>query len=121
MKLLIDMNISPKLALLLCAEKHDCKRWSEVGRADAPDEEIVDYARRENCVIITKDLDFGTILARNFLDLPSVLLIRRKDVLADALFPMIDQVLAAFESELHTGALIVVDERRTRIRMLPLR
>lgn len=62
-KLLIDMNLSPKWTPFLQAAVWTAVHWSAIGSADAPDDEIGDWARANAFVVFTNDLDFGTLLA----------------------------------------------------------
>ena len=70
--------------------------------------------------MLTHDLDFGAILAATKVDTPSVIQIRAQDVLPAGLGPRLIVILRRYESELAAGALIIVDEGRQRIRILPL-
>ena len=63
MKLLVDMNLSPHWVPLLVKAGMQARHWSEVGKPDASDLEIFDYAALNDYVILTYDLDFGAILA----------------------------------------------------------
>jgi predicted nuclease of predicted toxin-antitoxin system len=119
-KLLIDMNLSPAWAPLLAAAGFEATHWSQVGRVDAPDEDLFQWARKEGAEAFTHDLDFGALLALTRAEAPSVFQIRTDDVAPDALGPRAIALLNRFSAQLETGALIVVDERRERIRLLPL-
>ena len=120
MKLLIDMNLSPRLADLLTKAGHQAVYWGTIGKPNAEDEEILTWAKENGYVILTNDLDFGTILAVMGLESPSVIQFRRRDVLPETIVPLVLQVVEKFADELFAGALIVVDERRYRVRLLPL-
>jgi predicted nuclease of predicted toxin-antitoxin system len=50
MKLLIDMNLSPKWAGFLAAAGHDAVHWSSVGAGNAPDTEVMAVALQGNQV-----------------------------------------------------------------------
>lgn len=63
MKVLVDMNLSPRLAILLTEAGLEATHWSELGAANTPDPEIMDYARTHGFVVLTHGLDFGAILA----------------------------------------------------------
>lgn len=63
MKLIVDMNLSPRWIQLLNQAGMEAIHWSEVGRANAKDSEIMIYARTNNCVVLTHDLDFSAILS----------------------------------------------------------
>jgi predicted nuclease of predicted toxin-antitoxin system len=80
MKLLIDMNLSPRWVSVLEESGWEAMHWSSIGQPDAPDHEIFNYARSNGHVIFTHDLDFGTILAATKADCPSVIQVRTQDV-----------------------------------------
>jgi predicted nuclease of predicted toxin-antitoxin system len=91
-----------------------------VGRADAPDIEIVAYAKANGYVILTHDLDFSAILAATQGGKPSVVQIRTDDLNPDAIGGTITQALRQMAEKLEAGALLSVDPKRTRLRLLPL-
>jgi predicted nuclease of predicted toxin-antitoxin system len=62
MKLLVDMNLSPRWALFLAASQVEAVHWSRVGAVTAPDTEIMAYAREHGYIVLTHDLDFSAIL-----------------------------------------------------------
>ena len=76
MKLLLDMNLSPLWVPVLNGHGHECVHWSQIGNPSATDEELMSWARQNEHVIISHDLDFGAILAASNADAPSVLQIR---------------------------------------------
>ena len=63
MKILIDMNLSPDWTAAFAAENIESVHWSTIGEPRAEDTEIMDYARMNDYIVFTHDLDFGTILA----------------------------------------------------------
>ncbi len=71
------------------------------------------------CVILTHDLDFGAILAATHLEKPSVLQIRAEDLYPGVIGKLIVNALILGQNELEAGALITVDSKRTRLRLLP--
>jgi hypothetical protein len=58
-KLLFDQNLSPVLVKLLADLYPDSNHVYKLGIDRNSDEELRDYARRENFVIVTKDSDFS--------------------------------------------------------------
>ena len=62
-RLLIDMNLSPRWSGILSEHNIEAIHWSNVGRVDAPDVEIMAYAKANNYAVFTHDLDFSAILA----------------------------------------------------------
>lgn len=45
MKILIDMNLSPRLVAFLLDKGIPATHWRSVGAASAPDVEVMDYAK----------------------------------------------------------------------------
>ncbi len=76
MKILIDMNLSPDWVAAFAANDIESVHWSTVGDPRAEDDEIMAYARANNCIVFTHDLDFGTILALTQSGDPSVVQVR---------------------------------------------
>ena len=63
MKLLVDMNISPRLCDLLTQAGWQSLHWSAVGEPTAPDTVILEYAKKHGRVVLSHDLDFSAILS----------------------------------------------------------
>ena len=120
MKILIDMNLSPDWAAVLEAENIEAAHWSSIGKPDAPDEEIMRYARENGYVVFTHDLDFGATLALTQAESPSVLQIRAQDILPISVGNIVITILQKYKNELEQGALIVFDKAKERVRLLPL-
>jgi predicted nuclease of predicted toxin-antitoxin system len=121
MKLLVDMNLSPRWIRFLNEAGMGAVHWSAVGRNNAPDAEIMAYAAANGCVVLTHDLDFGAILAAIAGERPSVVQIRSDDVSPDAIGAKVTDAILQLHAELDAGALVTVDPARTRVRLLPLR
>ena len=121
MKLLVDMNLSPRWIALLRDSGVDAVHWSVVGKINAPDTEIMAYAMSNDCIVLTHDLDFSAILAATQGEKPSVVQIRADDVSPDAIGMQVVAALRQMESELEAGALLTIDPSRTRLNLLPLR
>lgn len=52
MKLLVDMNLSPRWAGMLAGFGFEAVHWSTLGAMNAPDSEIMAYARMNNYVVL---------------------------------------------------------------------
>ena len=120
MRLLVDMNLSPRWVGFLTAAGHDAVHWIDIGEPNAPDRVILDHAIRRGLVILTQDLDFGTLLAVGGLRTPSVVQFRAQAVLPSDVG---QQLLAAIEvahSHLEAGALVTVDPVGHRVTVLPI-
>jgi predicted nuclease of predicted toxin-antitoxin system len=120
MKLLIDMNLSPMLCPMLAEAGYEARHWSSVGDPRAADPELLSWAKRESFVLVTHDLDFGAILAATGFASPSVVQIRRRDISPESLIKALTNALSAYHAELENGALVVVDEIKSRVRILPI-
>lgn len=120
MKLVIDMNLAPRWVEALAAAGIQAWHWSTIGAATALDEEIMAWAIAENCVVLTNDLDFGAILATSRRAKPSVVQIRGDNLNPDAIGEKVIAALRQLEAELLSGALVIVDPVRTRLRILPM-
>lgn len=120
LKLLVDMNLSPDWVPALRKHGWEAVHWSTIGDPMASDKDIMEWAAAHRYVVFTHDLDFGTMLALSHEAGPSVLQIRTADTLPDHLQGAVIAALNQHEADLSAGALVVVDERRNRARILPL-
>ncbi|MEO7299648.1 MAG: DUF5615 family PIN-like protein [Verrucomicrobiota bacterium] len=120
MKILIDMNLSPDWVVALSLLKISSDHWSTIGNRRAEDEEIFHYARENDFIVLSHDLDFSAILASTRGTKPSVIQLRTLDLLSEELPEVVSRVLRDFRVELENGALIVIEPARTRVRILPL-
>ena len=114
------MNLSPEWASALRKHGWQAVHWSTVGDPRASDKEIMGWAVVHQYVVLTHDLDFGTMLALSHEAGPSVLQIRTEDTLPDHLEGLVIAALNQHEDDLSDGALVVVDESRSRVRVLPI-
>jgi len=119
-QIVIDMNLSPDWVDELAAHGWPSVHWSTIGDSRAVDREIMDWARSNNHVVFTHDLDFGTMLALTHATGPSLIQVRGQNVLPDHMTTIVVAALEQHESDLASGALVVVDEARSRIRILPI-
>src|SRR2546423_1955098 len=120
MKILVDMNLSPDWVTALAKHGITAIHWSSVGDPRASDAIIMDWARENGHVVFTHDLDFGATLALTQAEGPSVIQVRTQDVTPNHLEPAVVSVLENNRSQLEAGCLIVLDEARSRVRILPL-
>jgi predicted nuclease of predicted toxin-antitoxin system len=120
LRLLIDMNLSPAWVSLLTQAGIEAVHWSSVGPGNAPDETLFAWARENGYMIFTHDLDFGAMLSATRAEAPSVFQIRTEDVSPEALGERAVELLKRLSPHLEQGALVIVDELRERIRVLPI-
>jgi len=120
MKILVDMNLSPAWVTVLTNHGITAVHWSTVGDPRAEDPVIMDWARANGYVVFTHDLDFGAVLALTQAEGPSVIQVRTQDLTPEHLEAALIDVLENNRSLLEAGCLIVLDEARSRVRILPL-
>lgn len=120
MKLLVDMNLSPSWVPVLESHGFSAVHWSAVGDGRASDRVILRWARDNEHVVFTNDLDFGAILAVGRETAPSVVQVRTQDVTPQRLTALLVRALRQHEAILQQGALVTIDEARLRSRILPL-
>ena len=121
MRFLIDLNLSPEWARVLQEARHEAEHWRDLGALTANDVELMAYARLHNYIVLTHDLDFGMLLHATGAEGPSVVQLRMEEVRPAESATLLLQALSEAESALRQGALVSVEPRRRRIRLLPLR
>jgi predicted nuclease of predicted toxin-antitoxin system len=121
MRLVVDVNLSPDWASVLISAGHDVVHWRDIGALDAPDSEIADWAQRNARVVLTHDLDYGTLLAVTGATGPSVIQMRAEDVRPAAMAPILVATIQQLDEECSSAFLATIDPRRHRISLLPLR
>jgi predicted nuclease of predicted toxin-antitoxin system len=120
MKLLIDMNLSPEWAVVFNRNGFEAAHWSRVGDPRATDRVVMEWARVNEYVVFTHDLDFGAILAVTHARGPSVIQVRTQDMAPAHLEAIVISALHQHGTFLEQGALITLDEFRARVRILPI-
>ena len=80
----------------------------------------MEWGERHGYTVFTHDLDFGTVLALTHATGPSVFQIRAHDILRGSLEQVVIAALQQHEADLASGALVVVDQSGTRVRVLPM-
>jgi hypothetical protein len=74
----------------------------------------------DSSVVVTFDLDFGDILALGGLDKPSVIICRLANERAESVNQRLAKVLAERVADLESGALVLIQDTRYRLRKLPV-
>jgi len=120
MRILVDMNLSPRWATSLQGSGLDAVHWSAVGPFDATDAQIMAYALLRDYVVLTHDLDFSAILAATKGRKPSVVQLRADNTAPEVVGEHVVAAIRQVSDELLQGALLTVDARRARLRLLPL-
>ena len=121
MKILLDMNLSPRWQATLSNAGIESVHWSEVGDPCAPDALLASYAVTNGLIVMTQDLDFGALLAASGDSGPSIIQIRAGDTAPQTIEPQVVVAIEQLAEELENGAVVTVDVERSRVRMLPIR
>lgn len=109
------------LATLLRERGHDAVHIRELGPANVPDTTVVTEAIRSKRLIVSRDLDFGMLLAESNATEPSFVSLRRRGLnRPEHQLAVIEHVLDQHSDDLRRGAIVVVDNHRIRVRRLPL-
>ena len=120
LRFLVDMNLSPKTVTNLQQRGWDIIRVSHVLPMDAEDSVILKYARQENRVIITQDLDFSALLALGGHIKPSLITLRLSvpdpEIITHTLLKLLPQI----EDALSKGCAVTIDDQNVRVRRLPI-
>lgn len=121
MRFLADMGVALTTVQALRAAGHEAVHLREEGLIRLPDPEIAAKAVRERRIVLTFDLDFGDILAASRGAAPSVIIFRLRNQTPAAVSPRLLRVIADCEADLASGAIIIVEDERYRVRRLPVR
>jgi predicted nuclease of predicted toxin-antitoxin system len=120
MRFLADAGVSPKTVEFLKRLGHEAVHARTLGLQRARDSEPIERSRADSSVVVTFDLDFGDILALGVLDKPSVIILRLADERTESVNQRLSAVLAERCADLESGALILVEDARYRVRKLPI-
>lgn len=120
MKFLVDMPLSPALALWLVQQGHDAVHAFPVGLGSASDAAILERAGKEQRVIITADLDYPRLLALTQAQGPGLILFRGGNYSEQEAIERLTRVLAIIPAEELPNSIIVIEKYRIRRRRLPL-
>ena len=120
MKILLDMNIPRQYMPLLEKRGVNFLRWSDIGSPTALDTQIMEYAHENDFVVLTFDLDFSAILSVSRASKPSVVQIRISLCQAEQAVDLIVSAMSRYADELEKGAILTIDTRKARVRLLPL-
>lgn len=120
MRFLADMGISPRSVAFLNSLGHNAVHLHDEGLDRLSDANILAKARNEDRIVITHDLDFGDLMAAGGARLPSIIILRLRNMSADQVNRYLEVVISSYQRQLDTGAIVSVTERHIRVRALPI-
>ena len=120
MRLLVDMSLSPRWVPFLQEAGFQAEHWIDIGRGDAADHEIMEWAALHDAVVLTADLDFSALLAGSGADCPSVVQIRDDLPSPERTGAALIEALGRLAEAISQGALLTLDAGRSRVRVLPI-
>ncbi len=120
MRFLVDMNLATDVAVWLRTQGHDAVHLRELGLQKLGDQAVLAKAVAEKRVVLTFDLDFADLAAAAGEARAAVILLRLRSARTARILDRLRDVLASTAQALETGAIVIVEDTRLRIRRLPI-
>jgi predicted nuclease of predicted toxin-antitoxin system len=120
MTILVDSNLTPFWVQFLQSAGIDAVHWWSVGKGDAPDEELLEWAVEHETAILTGDGDFSQMIALGRLSRPSVIFLRTSEQNPEGPGEQVIAAYKAIAASAESGAIVTIDERGRRMRELPI-
>mgnify|MGYP005727219203 CR=1 FL=1 len=120
MRFLADMGVSLSVVDWLREQGHEALHLRDEHLQRMPDEQIFEKALQESRIILTFDLDFAEILAFSGSKDVSTVIFRLHNARSAHVIERLKVVLEESSAALEKGAVITVEERRHRVRYLPI-
>ncbi len=117
---LADTGIGLRVAAWLEGQGHEVAHLASQGLHRLPDADVFAKAGREERILLTFDLDFGEIVALSQARMVSVIVFRLRNARPGRVIERIQSVLAECGPALKEGAIVLVEDTRHRVRLLPV-
>jgi len=115
-KFLADMGVSPITVGFLRKLGHEAVRLPDVGLERRSDADVIAFAMRQGQVVLTFDLDYPALLALNPASRVSAIIFRTMSAEPEWINQRLGETLPLMTEALTEGAIVVVEDRRIRVR-----
>jgi predicted nuclease of predicted toxin-antitoxin system len=120
MTILVDANLTPFWVEYLQLAGIEAVHWWSVGKGDASDAELLEWAVEHDAAILTGDGDFSQLLALRRLSRPSVIYLRTSERNPQGPGARVIAAYNAIASRVESGSIFTIDDRASRSRALPI-
>ena len=116
MKFKCDENLPEDAALLFCKAGLDCSTVVNQDLSGTQDDILYTKVKQEDRVLITLDLHFSDIRAYPPADHPGMIILRLKSQDIPSILSVVKRLLEVLATETIEHRLLIVDDKRIRIR-----
>ncbi len=116
-RILADENVSPRVVAFLREQGLDVVDVKEKGCLGSNDKFLLELASSERRFILTHDGDFGTLAINEGVPCYGIIHLRLKDLKVENVKTVLSKLLK-MEKGLAEGTLVIVQEKRLRIRRI---
>jgi predicted nuclease of predicted toxin-antitoxin system len=115
MKFLLDQDVYACTMLFLREQGHDVVTLAQTGQSRADDEVVLEMAREQGRLLITRDRDFGNLVFVKKLG-AGVLYLRMIPSMQNAVHDELEKVIKSYQEDELKTAFIVIEPSGHRIR-----
>lgn len=119
-RLLLDQGLPRSTAAFLTDAGWDVVHVGDIGMSRASDQDILNYAQRDQRVCVTLDADFHALLALSNAKAPSVIRIRQEGLTGARLAHLLRVIWPRIDQAVRIGAMVSVTHHTIRVRRLPI-
>lgn len=117
MKFLLDADMPKSTANVIRSFGHDVEDVRDIGLGAAKDKEIIEYALKNNEIIVTRDTDFGEVL--RYPKHPGAIIFRLPyTFIAEKINERVKEFFKSVDEKYIRNAIIIVELARYRKRPL---
>jgi predicted nuclease of predicted toxin-antitoxin system len=120
MTILVDANLTPFWVEYLQLAGIEATHWWSVGKGDAPDAELLEWAVERDAAILTGDGDFSQMIALRQLTRPNVIYLRTSERNPQGPGQRVIEAWNAIAARAESGMIVTIDDRGSRMRALPI-